>query len=119
MIRVVPFPLDYGVDPEPWDGIVAALNAEGIFAHLDQPIERRDAGAAAEAVGIFLAGYVGEEVLDAIRRVVWDKLRGKRRLGTMKGQPRRIPIYGPNGDVLSWIEVPSEPNENSDDDARR
>lgn len=76
-------------------------------------------GAAAEAVGIFLAGYVGDGVLDAIRRIVWDKLRGKRRLGTMKAQPRRIPIYGPNGDVLTWIEVPSEPDASSEGDAER
>jgi hypothetical protein len=115
MIRVIPPPLEYGVNRELWEAVVDGLNAEGLSARLEAPEEQRGAPEVALAVGIFLAEYVGEEALNTIRQVLWTKLRGKRRLGTMKGKPRRVPVYLPNGDVLTWVEVPSvEPDDDGE-----
>jgi hypothetical protein len=113
MIRVFPPPLEAGVTPELWEAVVEGLNAEGLSARLEEPHEER-AGQAVAIVGIFLSEFVATKTLDVIAQVLWTKLRGKRRLGTMQGKPRRVPIVGPDGNVLRWVEVPSEEPEAGD-----
>ncbi len=101
MIRVIPPPLEYGMDPELWEAVVDGLNAEGLSARLEEPVERRGAHEVT-TVGVFLRDYAAGKTLDVIALVLWAKLRGKPRFGTMKDKPRRVPIYGPTGDVLRW-----------------
>ncbi len=113
MIRVIPDRMELGVMPEVWEAVVEGLNAEGLDARLERRVEYRDAYDIAEGVGLFLGGYVAEATLDVIAGVLREKLRGKRRVGPMKGQPRRVPIYGPNGDVLREVEVPSDQDDDS------
>ena len=105
MLRVIPPPLDYSVNAEAWEEIVQALNARGLAARLEEPQETRSADLVAD-VGIYLAQYVGTEVLNAIRDIVLAKLRGTRQVGSK----RRVPIWAPDGKtVLTVVDVPSAP----------
>lgn len=111
MIVVRSSVIELGMFREEYEAFVAALGAEGFAARVDDPEERRGLAQAAHDVGIWLgsdvapgaaAGLAVEAVVRAARATIGRAKRARRT------QPlRRLPIYGPDGKVLSWVELPA------------
>jgi hypothetical protein len=109
MILVRTSVVEYGLYRDDYDAFVAALEAEGFSARVAVPEEQRGASAAVREVGIWLISEVAPSValaliVDAVVRAAGATFarakRGRRTQGL-----RRLPIYGPNGEVLAWVEL--------------
>ena len=47
--------------------------------------------------------------MSQVLRIVYRKFRGRPRHKAMEGKPRHVILYGPGGEVLKHVEVPSVP----------
>jgi hypothetical protein len=79
---------------------------------LEEPTEQRfGLPDAPPDLAIFLGQAAGQEVVSQVLRIVYRKFRGKPRHKPMEGKPRHVILYGPGGEVLKHVEVPSVPEE--------
>ena len=47
--------------------------------------------------------------MSQVLRIVYEKFRGKAGHKAMEGKPRDVILYGPDGQMLKHVEVPSVP----------
>jgi hypothetical protein len=110
-ILVAPIVIEYGLNGAHYESIVQDLREAGHRASLNQPEERRSAGAvaaqAAYLVAIYLLVRVGDratdEVLDEITATVKRRLR---RAVTYRDRRRKAVIYGARNEVLREFDMP-------------
>jgi hypothetical protein len=105
-IVVAPQPMEYGLHRDAYPPFIEALAGEGIDAQIELPIEFRGG---LHVAGLDLALYVQEHVpqvmldllvLKAVETLGRSIRRGKR-------DTRRMVIFGPNGEVLREVDVPT------------
>lgn len=100
-------PMDEGLNREAYQELQRDLVDLGVHARLvvDRPVEFRnvppEAVAVATQLGLWLADYVKDAVLDAIVERYRQRLSRRRPRGE-----RIVVIYGPNGEVLRRVSLP-------------
>ena len=108
MLVIVPSPMELGLNGEAYDELVAELAAEGLPARLERPVEQRfDLPSVAPDIAIYVGEAAGSIALEKVAGVLLRKFKGRRQFGGRKGQPRHVIIYGPRGEVLRRVDIPS------------
>jgi hypothetical protein len=97
-------PRDQAMHKDQYEALRAALEADGYEATVDIGFEKRGV----EQVVLDLVIQLGGDVLlDAVVAAVKKYLRNFRRPET--DEPRTATIYGPQGEVLSVVELEDDP----------
>jgi len=115
MITIRTSVLEYRIYRDDYDAFVTALRHEGFATEIDQPMERRSAGDTAVELGIWIWEHPEQAasliaVAEAIRRAAASTIARARKARRTQ-QLRRLPIYGPDGEVLTWVDLPAEGSE--------
>ena len=113
MPRVVirPTVVEYGVNRDAYDELIAELQSQGVDARIDQPPEERSGSLQHSALDVAIYLFENADNIAMITGAValaMKKLRKKPRAGARA--PRRAAIFGPNGEVLKQIDLDEHPD---------
>ena len=120
MISIRTTVVEYGLHGDDYDAFAAALRAEGLEVQIDQPAEFRSGfEQSAVELGIFIWEHFDDAatvaaVVEAIRRAARATI-SRAKKGRRKQQLRRLPIYGSDGEVLAWVDLPADDQRGGDD----
>jgi hypothetical protein len=105
-IVITPAPMEIGIYGAEWQAVCDEVDAAGLEATLERPIERRD------TVHVILETSIAvtaTKSLDVVIEILRKRLRRRDR-----HRPSVI-VYGPGGEVLTRIELPKLDSEKPGD----
>jgi hypothetical protein len=110
-------PIELGLYGDGYDALIETLAARGLDVRLERPVERRSGGItlASADVAIYVGELLADHLLDIILGAAIAELTRAAR-GKRKRRGRRVvAIFGPSGELLRDVEIPSGTEPGPDD----
>lgn len=104
-IVITPSPMEFGLDRDMYDALVADLEAAGFDVRLEAPVERR--GAIQHAGGDAVIQLLGDAAA-IIAAVVTVTEAVRRHVHARRGRKKHVPFFGPKGERLEEVEIDPE-----------